>query len=158
MTAPISVGLLLTHFSNLRDYLECCSIIARGYMFKNSAEPQIDYARQALQAWCRIPDNKKSSLKEDWQHKTDFKDLHDDFPELVDECGRGWFYRHVNNVADFIQANPDKVLQFQVSLFASNTKGAWILRFDDILAGALELGALRNKEVAFTAADKLWRL
>ncbi|MDD4493639.1 MAG: hypothetical protein PHV32_04720 [Eubacteriales bacterium] len=152
------------------------TIIARGYLFKNGADPQIDYARQALQAWCSIPDNKKSSPKEDWQYKTDFRDLHDDFPELVNENGCGWFYRHIQNVTAFIQNNPDKVmktalnhcdgikkgfgnewrkkvLQFQVPLFASNTKGAWILRFDDILADALELGALRNKEFAFTAEE-----
>lgn len=31
-------------------------------------------------------------------------------------------------------------------IFALNTKAAWALRFDDILADALELGALRNEE------------
>ena len=152
------------------------TIIARGYMLKNSTEPQIDYARQALQAWCSILDSKKSNPKEDWQYKTDFRHLHDDFPELVDENGCGWFYRHVYNVLDFIWSNPDKVmkvalnhcegiqkgfdkewrkklLQFQVPLFASNTKGAWILRFDDILADALELGELKNKDVVFTPED-----
>ncbi len=30
--------------------------------------------------------------------------------------------------------------------FASNTRGAWVLRFDDILADALELGPLQNKD------------
>ncbi|MDD4415033.1 MAG: hypothetical protein PHR14_10935, partial [Oscillospiraceae bacterium] len=158
------------------------TIIARGYMFQNGAEPQIDYARQALQAWCSIPDSKKcqQSLrgepKEDWQYKTDFRDLHDTFSELVDENGCGWYYRHVYDVLEFIQNNPDKVmkttlnhcdgirkgfdnkwrkkvLQFQVPLFAINTKGAWILRFDDILADALELGELKNKEVVFTKAE-----
>ncbi len=34
----------------------------------------------------------------------------------------------------------------QVPPFASNTKGAWVLRFDDILANALELGPLRNRD------------
>lgn len=47
-----------------------------------------------------------------------------------------------------------KVLQFQVPLFASNTKGAWILQFDDVLADALELGKLKNKEIVF-AESKL---
>lgn len=152
------------------------TIIARGYMFKNGTEPQIDYARQTLQAWCSIPDRKKASPKKDWQYKTDFKDLHSDFPELVDESGCGWYYRHIQNVIDFIQNNPDKVmkttlkhcdgmkkgfdsewrkkvLQFQIPLFASATKGAWILRFDDVIADALELGALRNTEITFTAEE-----
>ena len=31
-------------------------------------------------------------------------------------------------------------------IFALNTKSAWALRFDDILADALELGALRTEE------------
>ena len=35
----------------------------------------------------------------------------------------------------------------QVPPFALNTKGAWVLRFDDIIADALELGALRTEEV-----------
>jgi len=153
------------------------TIIARGYMFKNGAEPDIDYARKALQAWCSTPDNKKSSPKEDWRYKTDFRHLHDDFPELVDENGCGWYYRHVNNVLRFIRNNQDKVmktalnhcegirkgfdskwrkkvLQFQVPLFAVNTKGAWILRFDDILADALELGELKNKEIVFTDSER----
>ena len=153
------------------------TIIARGYMFKNGIEPDIDYARKALQAWCSTPDNKKSSPKEDWRYKTDFRHLHDDFPELVDENGCGWYYRHVNNVLRFIRNNQDKVmktalnhcegirkgfdskwrkkvLQFQVPLFAVNTKGAWILRFDDILADALELGELKNKEIVFTDSER----
>ena len=152
------------------------TIIARGYMFKNATEPQIDYARQALQAWCSIPDSKKANPKKDWQFITDFRDLHDNLPELVDENGYGWYYRHIQNVIKFIQNNPDKViktalkhcegmkkgfdnewrkkvLQFQIPLFAEKTKGAWILRFDDILADALELGELKNKEVTFTAAE-----
>ena len=32
--------------------------------------------------------------------------------------------------------------------FALNTKGAWILRFDDILADALELGPLQNFNIS----------
>ncbi len=152
------------------------TIIARGYMFNNCTEPQIDYTRQAIQAWCSIPDSKKASQKEDWQFKTDFRNLHDAFPELVDKNGCGWYYRHVYNVLDFIRNNPDKVmkvalnhcegiqkgfdnewrkkvLQFQVPLFAINTKGAWILRFDDILADALELGSLKNCEITFTETE-----
>ena len=41
----------------------------------------------------------------------------------------------------------DKVLQFQTPIFALSTKGAWTLRFDDILADALALGPLQHYEV-----------
>ncbi len=46
--------------------------------------------------------------------------------------------------------NFDEVVKCAVTLgkrqFALNTKGAWILRFDDIIADALEPGALRTEE------------
>lgn len=141
------------------------SIIARGYMFQNG-EADIDRARRALCAWCSIPDTKKAADKEDWQFTTDFRNLHDEFPELVTADGQGWFYRHVHGIADYILSNPDKtsdgayknavaindrfdrqwrskLKQFQVPIFSAATKGAWIVRFDDILADALELGELK---------------
>ena len=74
------------------------TILARGYL------PDIERARNALCAWCSIPDSKKSTPKEEWQSKTDFRDLHDAFPELVDENGAGWFYRHAHGVADCVGA------------------------------------------------------
>ena len=81
----------------------------------------------------------------------------------------GWYFRHVQNIIKFVKKNPDsvsekakttvaliskgfkkewkkKVRQLQVPIFALNTKAAWALRFDDILADALELGALRTYE------------
>ena len=36
----------------------------------------------------------------------------------------------------------NKVLQYQVAIFSPQTKGAWTLRFDDVIADALELGPL----------------
>ncbi len=39
------------------------------------------------------------------------------------------------------------MVQFQIPIFSLTTKGAWTLRFDDILADALELGPLQNYEV-----------
>ena len=88
---------------------------------------------------------------------------------MVDINGRGWFYRHVHNICDFVESHPDsvskttvskcellrkgfdkewekKVIQFQVPIFSTTTIGSWILRFDDILADALELGKLQNKD------------
>ncbi len=145
------------------------TILARGYMFQN-AESDVSHARDALCVWCSIPDDKNADPKEEWRYQTDFRRLHDRFPELIDECDAGWFYRHVHCVADFITENAalvrkdylkyadaihtkfgsmwrNKVIQFQTPIFKLDTKGAWILRFDDILADALELGPLQNHEV-----------
>ena len=141
------------------------SIIARGYMY-GGGEPNTDRARKALCAWCSIPDKKDTATREEWQYKSDFRELHKEFPELVTEDGQGWFYRHVHGVADYILNNPDKtsksahekalriksgfdrelrnkVIQFQIPIFSENTKGAWIVRFDDMIADAMELGELK---------------
>ena len=149
------------------------TILARGYLFsKDDRGPneQIEYARRALCAWCSVPDKKKASPKEDWQFKSDFRELHSEFPQLVGEHGIGWFCRHVHNIARFMKNNPDtvsktaygkadiidkefdaawrrKVVQFQMPIFSQGTNGAWVLRFDDVLADALELGPLRNNSV-----------
>lgn len=140
------------------------TILAWGYMFQ-ALDPDIEMARQDLCAWCSIPETEKATPRKEWQCGTDFRELQEQFPELVDEHGAGWFYRHAHNVAQFILENPesvrkgsekqaqeiqekfdkrwrDKVMQFQVPIFSSTTKGAWAIRFDDILADALELGAL----------------
>ena len=145
--------------------------IARGYMFE-SETPDIDRAKGALRAWCSLPTEKK----EVWKINTNFSNLHTEFPDLVDEDGRGWFYRHVHNICDFVKNNPGfvsktavskcellrkgfdkewekKVIQFQVPIFSNTTIGTWILRFDDILADALELGALKNKD--FSLSDSI---
>ena len=146
------------------------TILARGFMFQ-TPEPDIDRARTALCVWCSIPESKNATPREEWQSKTDFRELHEEFPELVDRNGRGWFCRHVHGAAKFVLDHPDavrkgyteyaeairskfdkmwrdKVVQFQVPIFSLTTKGAWTLRFDDILADALEQGPLRNYEIA----------
>ena len=87
---------------------------------------------------------------------------------MVDADGVGWFLRHVLRAADFMLAHPEKVrstslkyaeviqskfaaawrskaMQYQIPIFASQTKGAWTLRFDDVLADALERGPLRRE-------------
>jgi hypothetical protein len=46
----------------------------------------------------------------------------------------------------FHKQRANKLRQMQVPAFAPNTKGAWVLRFDDILADALELGPLQNRD------------
>ena len=145
--------------------------IARGYMFESDT-PDIDRAKEALQAWCSLPTEKK----DDWKANTNFNHLHTEFPGLVDKDGRGWFYRHAHNICDFVKNNPGsvskttvskcellrkgfdkewekKVIQFQVPIFSTTTIGSWILRFDDILADALDLGALKNKD--FSLSDRI---
>ena len=146
------------------------TILARGYLWQ-AGKPDLDCARDALRAWCSIPDSKKTKPKEAWQYETDFRGLHDGFPELVDGQGSGWFVRHVHGVRDFLKRHPEKVSkpalknlealshgwdahwrgrvrQFQVPIFSPETKGGWVLRFDDILADALELGPLRSPAIS----------
>ncbi len=144
------------------------TVIARGYMFKNGSA-DIEYARRAISAWCSIPDKDITKEKEDWRFKTDFREYHKEFPELVSKNGEGWFYRHFHNAMNFVKNNPDKftvkeiekytrmdkkfdtawrdkVTRMHFSTYYLKTKGAWILRFDDILSSALELGELKNKD------------
>lgn len=144
------------------------TIIARGYMFKNGSA-DIEYARRAISAWCSIPDKDVTKEKEDWRFRTDFREYHNEFPELVSENGEGWFYRHFHNAMNFVKNNPDiftdkeyekytlmdknfdtawrdKVTRMHFCTYYLKTKGAWILRFDDILSSALELGELKNND------------
>ena len=147
------------------------TVIARGYLFHNqdgslrggNPYERVEYVRNALCAWCSIPD------KNEDEPFINFGALSSDFPELVNAKGEGWYFRHVQNIIKFVKKYPDavsekakttvalvskgfknewkkKVRQLQVPIFALNTKAAWALRFDDILADALELGALRTYE------------
>ena len=153
------------------------TVLARGYLFHlpngslaDDPRSRVEYARRALCAWCSVPDPGCTASKKDWQFRTDFRGLHDEFPELVDENGGGWFWRHVHRVADFVENNPklvsssaadkaqkikkgfdqawwNKVRQFQVPLYSPSTKGQWIIRFDVVLADGLEAGSLRMNDV-----------
>ena len=155
---------MLTKFIGLTRAL---TIIARGYMFENG-EADIDRARQALCAWCSVPNKKADQPKKEGQSETDFRHLHEQFTELVDSNGNGWFYTFVQNTIRFINDNPDKVskydqrkpeqlkgfaaawrkkvMQYQVPLYSSKTQGSFLIHFDDILADALEQGELQNKD------------
>ncbi len=162
------------------------TVLARGYLFHNpdgtlkEGDPyeRVDYARRALCAWCSIPDKKNAAPKAEWQFKTDFRVLHDEFPELVDEDGCGWYYRHLHGIVSFIIANRDavgksthkiadnieklenswrkKVIQYQIPIFSEGTKGDLILRFDDVIADALELDALRQEPITLTEQQEQW--
>ena len=158
--------------SDFSGFGRILTIIARGYLFHDkdgavldgNPYDRIDVAQNALCAWCSIPEKKKNS-----EPPVDFRELSADYPELVDANGNGWYYSHIKSVIRFVKANPDKVSksaykkcvdfptgfttqwkkkvrQLQVPIFALNTKGAWTLRFDDIIADALEAGALRTEK------------
>ena len=45
----------------------------------------------------------------------------------------------------------EKVWQYQVPLFSSNTNAEWLLLFDTAIADALELGPLRRESVALSS-------
>ena len=140
-----------------------------GNILDSDPRERLDYVRKALCAWCSVPDSKKATPKKARADKSQFQEPHVMVPGLVDADGSGWFHRHVHRLARFVLNDPDKVrktvipkaevieakfdtawrskvIQFQVPLFSENTKGAWVLRFDDVLADALELGPLQNAE------------
>ena len=139
-----------------------------GAVISGDPHDRVDHARRALCAWCSVPEDGKRVQGKEWQFQTDFSELHTEFPELVDADGVGWFLRHVLRAADFMLTHPEKVrstslkyaeviqskfaaawrskvMQYQIPVFASQTKGAWTLRLDDVLADALELGPLRRE-------------
>ena len=162
------------------------TVLARGYLFHNpdgtpkGGDPyaRTDDTRRALSAWCSIPDKKNAPQKAEWQFKTDFRELHGAFPELVDKNGCGWYIRHLHGIVDFINASRDKVgkstqkiadniekledawrkkvIQYQIPIFSEGTKGDLILRFDDVIADALELGALRCEPITLTEKQEQW--
>ena len=156
------------------------TILARGYIFHNAdgstkdGNPyeRIETTRRALCAWCSIPKRKKATPAKEWQFEVCFAPYHEEFPELVDENGAGWYWRHVHAVADFVRENrgtvnkrlhclaertaeweaewEKKVRQYQVPLFSSNTNAEWLLLYDTAIADALELGPLRREAVELT--------
>lgn len=159
------------------------TILARGYIFHNpdgsikdgNPYEQIEYARRALCAWCSIPKRKKATPANEWQFDVCFSEYHEEFSELVDENGAGWYRRHVHAVAEFVSENKasvnkhlhclvertaewkveweKKVRQYQVPLFSSNTNAEWLLLFDTAIADALELGPLRRESVELSPAQ-----
>ena len=119
--------------------------------------------------------SKTAKSKEDWQFETAFSDLHVEFPELADADGVGWIVHHVRRMCAFAKEHPNvvskpdasaceklakgwegewrkKLVQLQIPIFAPNTRAAWGLRFDDVLADALELGPLRSPKIVFSPA------
>lgn len=86
-------------FEALRDFNgmnRILTILARGLLFHASdgtllsSDPRerIGFAYDGLCAWCSIPE-RRGAPHEEWQHRTDFASLHEQFPKLVDEEGWG---------------------------------------------------------------------
>ena len=160
------------------------TLLARGYLFRDGSNgyDRIDLAHRALLAWCSLSGEKtkKAPDQVDPRLRVNYDEYAAEFPELVTPEGEGWLIRHVENIIRFVEANPtavrktapekvqtlkkgfrgqwaNKVRQMLIPPFASNTQGAWVLRFDDILADALELGPLENKDFELDS-DTLQRL
>ena len=160
----------LEMFEDLTGFNRVLTILARGYMFDEEGNADIARAERAIRAWCSVPDKKNAKPLEDWQYITDFRALHNEFPELVDKNGKGWLYRHIANIVAYVKKNPDKVSQaattktneylkgfekkwrekikqFHTSIYDANTINGWIIRFDGIISDALELGPLREEKI-----------
>lgn len=165
---------------NFEGLARILTILARGYLFHlpsgasaDSPRSRLPHARDALCAWCSLPEGKVKRSARDWQYPVSFPELHEKFPALVSESGEGWFCHHVHQVAAFVKAHPElvsksaqencnklrrgfdkawenKLRQLQTPIFSPGTKGQWLLRFDDILADALELGPLRQQRAVFS--------
>ena len=159
---------------DIMGFQRILTILARGYLFRHGSDgyDRIDVARRALLAWCSLSGEKAKKAPDqvnDPRHRVNYGEYAEEFPELVTPDGDGWLIRHVENIIAFVKANPNamrkgvaekaqalktgfrrqwakKLRQMQVPAFAPNAKGAWVLRFDDILAEALELGPLRNRD------------
>jgi len=161
-------------FFKFEGFGRVLTILARGYLFRDGSDgyDRIDLARRALMAWCSLSGEKTkkaSDQEDDPRLRVNYGEYAEEFPELVTPEGEGWLIRHVGNIIRFVEANPNavrkgvwdkvqalktgfraqwanKLRQMLIPTFASNTKGAWVLRFDDILADALELGPLQSRD------------
>ena len=99
------------------------TIIARGYLFhdkdgnvlKDDAYSRIEYARNALCAWCSI-DTKESS-------DVNFAHLSSEFPELVSERGEGWFCSHIKGITKFAKKNPFLISASAMKTISAISKG-----------------------------------
>ena len=162
-------------------------ILARGILFHNpdgtlrngDAYSRVEEARRFLCAWCSIPEKRNSRKEFDGKFGTDFRSFHNEFPEIVDENGNGWYYRYMTGLKDFINENRmtvslyvhfiadrfdewqdmwrSKVIHYQTALCAETTEADFPLLFDTAIADALELGPLRT-EAILLAEDEIAKI
>ena len=165
-------------FKKIIGFQRILTLIARRYLFHTETgaiapgDPymRIEYARRALLAWCSISSSSKQ------EPRVYFPELHTEFPKLVNGAGNGWLIRHFRHIVKMVRDDENeffnenthtlieglsrgfgtrwvqKVRQFQVPIFQTNTKGAWTLRFDDVLASALDAGPLSDTPVVLPPA------
>lgn len=166
---------LFSMLEELSGFTRVFTILARGFLFHDpetgallSDDPyaRAAFARNALLAWCSISDPKPES---DNPIRVCFPELSEAFPNLVNDAGEGWLVRHVQHITTFVREHAEtvsvhawneanalsigfaqkwanKVRQYQIPIFAPNTEQPWSIRFDDMVAAALEAGPLRTEE------------
>ena len=153
------------------------TILARSFLFHNADgsvrtdDPyeRIDKAREFLCAWCSLPYETVSNKA--FAFHTSFPELHNEFPEIVDEDGAGWYYRYLHSLSDYIRKNKEdvtkklhcfaekktlkaiestwanKLIQYQYSIYNNRSSADFPLLFDTAIADALVLGPLRTEAV-----------
>ena len=156
------------------------TVLARGYLFHNADgtlrtdDPyeRIEKARKFLCAWCSLPYETVSNKALTFH--TSFPELHNEFPEIVDENGAGWYYRYLHSLSAYIKKNKEnvtkklhcfaekktlkaiestwanKLIQFQYSIYNDRSSADFPLLFDTAIADALVLGPLRTEAVVLT--------
>ena len=88
-------------FEALRDFSgmnRILTILARGFLFHapdgtllpGDPRERISFAYDGLCAWCSIPE-RRGAPHEEWQHRTDFAPLHEQFP--TGPCSLLWHTR-----------------------------------------------------------------
>ena len=93
-----------------RGFNRILTIIARGYMWETD-EPDVDRAYRALCAWCSLPESVKPDKRKAGQDRSCFADLHNEFPELVNEDGAGWYFTHIHNIIEAVLENTENNTQ-----------------------------------------------
>ena len=153
------------------------TVLARGYLFHNADgtlrtdDPyeRIEKARKFLCAWCSLPYETVSNKALTFH--TSFPELHNEFPEIVDENGAGWYYRYLHSLSAYIKKNKEnvtkklhcfaekktlkaiestwanKLIQFQYSIYNDRSSADFPLLFGTAIADALILGPLRTEAV-----------
>ena len=156
------------------------TILARGYLFHNADgtlrtdDPyeRTEEARRFLCAWCSLPYETVSNKV--LKFHTSFPELHNEFPNIVDENGAGWYYRYLHSLSDYIKKNKEdvtkklhcfaekktlkaiestwakKLIQYQYSIYNNRSSADFPLLFDTAIADALVLGPLRTEAVVLS--------
>ena len=156
------------------------TILARGYLFHNADgtlrtdDPyeRTEEARRFLCAWCSLPYEAVSNKA--LAFHTSFLELHNEFPEIVDENGAGWYYRYLHSLSYYIKKNKEnvtkklhyfaekktlkiieekwsrKLIQFQYSVYNDKSSADFPLLFDTAIADALVLGPLHTEAVVLS--------